>query len=129
MYPRRSVEPRRLSMMQRARARMSRGITGLCAALVMAGAWAQEPATEAREAAAEPTYAPEPKGYWTGPLNGPVPETLTGGKVIRLAELQMLLKHGNVVTIDVSNKPRRPEGLSSSAPWMPLPQQVIPGSL
>jgi PQQ-dependent catabolism-associated CXXCW motif protein len=77
----------------------------------------------------EPHYAPEPEGYWTGAMNAPVPETLTGGKVIRVAELETLLKHGNLVIIDVSNKPRRPEGLDKSTPWLPLPQQVIPQSL
>jgi PQQ-dependent catabolism-associated CXXCW motif protein len=84
-------------------------------------------AQEAKEEGQE--VAPEPKGYWKGPMNGPVPATITGGKVIRLPELLTLLKRGMVVSVDVSNMPKRPEGMSPSAPWMPLPQQVIPGSV
>jgi PQQ-dependent catabolism-associated CXXCW motif protein len=99
-------------------------IAGLCVLLALGGvAEAQTADTE------ETTYAQEPEGYWTGPMNGPVPETLTGAKVIDITALQTLLKHGNVATIDVSNKPRRPEGLAKDSPWLPLPQQVIPGSL
>ena len=88
-----------------------------------------EDAAAATEQADELSYAPEPEGYWSGAMNGPVPQTLKGGKVIHRTELETLLKRGNVATIDVSNKPRRPEGLSKDAPWLPLPQQVIPGSL
>jgi PQQ-dependent catabolism-associated CXXCW motif protein len=88
------------------------------------------------QAPAPPTQAPEdtgpvaePEGYWTGPANSPTPDTLQGGKVIHVEELTTLLKHGNVLVIDVSNKPKRPEGLAKDSPWLPVPQQVIPGSL
>jgi PQQ-dependent catabolism-associated CXXCW motif protein len=74
--------------------------------------------------------APEPSGYWTGPVNSAVPETITGGKVIHDAHrLRALLKHPGTVIVDVSNAPRRPENLATGAPWLPLPHRAIPGTL
>ena len=74
--------------------------------------------------------APEPPGFWTGPINSAVPATLAGGKVIHDARhLQTLLQRPGTVVIDVSNAPRRPDNLSTGAPWLPLPHQAIPGSL
>ena len=59
-----------------------------------------------------------------------MPATLAGGKVINNArQLQSLLKRPNVVIVDVSNAPRRPDNLASGAPWLPVPHQAIPGSL
>jgi PQQ-dependent catabolism-associated CXXCW motif protein len=71
----------------------------------------------------------EPAGFWTGPINSPVPATLAGGKVIHAQELADLLKQTrSLVVIDVSNEPKRPAGMAPDAPWLPLPQEVIPGS-
>ena len=57
--------------------------------------------------------APEPTGYWTGPINAPVPATLTGGTVISSAHrLQALLRHKDAVLIDVSNAPKRPDNMA-----------------
>jgi PQQ-dependent catabolism-associated CXXCW motif protein len=85
--------------------------------------WADAPAGKNSAAA-------EPSGFWTGPVNSAVPNTLTGGKVIRKArELVGLLRQGGAVVVDVSNAPRRPEGLAPGAPWLPLPHRAIPGSM
>jgi PQQ-dependent catabolism-associated CXXCW motif protein len=74
--------------------------------------------------------AAEPPGYWTGPINSPVPLTLTGGTVIHNAhQLRALIKQGGTVIVDVSNAPRRPEHMAPDAPWLPLPHRAIPGSL
>jgi PQQ-dependent catabolism-associated CXXCW motif protein len=74
--------------------------------------------------------AAEPSGYWTGPINSPVPLTLTGGTVIKNAhDLRKLLRQGGTIIVDVSNAPRRPENLAPGAPWLPLPHHAIPGSL
>ena len=74
--------------------------------------------------------APEPSGFWTGPINSAVPATLAGGKVINSAhQLQSLLQVPATVIVDVSNAPRRPDNLAIGAPWLPLPHQAIPGSL
>jgi PQQ-dependent catabolism-associated CXXCW motif protein len=76
------------------------------------------------------TPAPEPSGFWTGPINSAVPATLAGGKVINSArQLQSLLKQPATVIVDVSNAPRRPDNLATGAPWLPLPHQAIPASL
>lgn len=84
----------------------------------------------ALSAANNKTAAAEPSGYWTGPVNSAVPETLSGGTVIHKArQLRTLLRQGGVVLVDVSNSPRRPERLAPGAPWMPLPHRAIPGSL
>jgi PQQ-dependent catabolism-associated CXXCW motif protein len=73
---------------------------------------------------------PEPSGYWTGPINSPVPATLSGGVVITdVHRLQALQKDKNAVVIDVSDAPRRPDNMAPGAPWLPLPHQAIPGSL
>ena len=71
----------------------------------------------------------EPEAFWSGPINSAVPATIYGGKVLHVQELTRLLQQTNPVVIDVSNEPKRPPGMASDAPWLPLPQQVIPGSV
>jgi len=73
--------------------------------------------------------APEPADFWTGPVNSPVPGTVSGGKVIHARKLAALLKGGDAVIVDVSSAPRRPENLPASTPWLPLPHQGIPGAI
>ena len=89
---------------------------------------ADPPASEASKADAA-VITDEPVDYWTGPINGPVPATLSGGAVLHTEELSALLKESNVVLVDVSNLPHRPEKLAEGALWLPKPHQVIPGSL
>lgn len=73
---------------------------------------------------------PEPAGYWSGPIDSPVPASLAGGQVIGARELATLLKADPApVVIDSSNAPARPAEMASDAPWLPLPHQAIPGSL
>jgi PQQ-dependent catabolism-associated CXXCW motif protein len=73
---------------------------------------------------------PEPSGYWSGPVNSPVPAALSGGTVIHNAhQLRALMRQGGLVLVDASNAPRRPESLAPGAPWMPIPHRAIPGSL
>lgn len=72
---------------------------------------------------------PEPPGFWTGPVNSPVPATLSGGKVIHAAELAKLIEEPRPLIIDVSNMPKRPEGMAADAPWLPLPHDAIPGAM
>jgi PQQ-dependent catabolism-associated CXXCW motif protein len=71
----------------------------------------------------------EPEGFWSGPINSAVPATIAGGRVIHAQELAQLLKQKKPLVIDVSNEPKRPAGMAADAPWLPLPQQVIPGSV
>lgn len=72
---------------------------------------------------------PEPEGYWTGDINSDVPATIAGGEVIYARELADLLTRERVLLIDVSNAPKRPAQMAPGAPWLPLPHDVIPGSL
>lgn len=76
------------------------------------------------------TPVAEPKDFWLGPVNSPVPGTLSGGTVIRTAkDLAALLKQRRAVVVDVSNSQARPDKLAPQAVWMPPPHPVIPGSL
>ena len=91
------------------------------------------PAPAAPSAAAA-TPAPEspvaePRDFWLGPINSPVPRTLSGGTVIRANDLSALLKQRRAIAVDVSSSPQRPEKLAPQAVWMPPPHPVIPGSL
>jgi PQQ-dependent catabolism-associated CXXCW motif protein len=73
--------------------------------------------------------AAEPDGFWQGPVNDPVPNTIRGGKVIHAKALAALLKDKGVVVVDVSNAPRRPGNLPASTTWLPLPHRAIPGAI
>jgi PQQ-dependent catabolism-associated CXXCW motif protein len=77
------------------------------------------------------TAPPEPEGFWNGPTNDPVPNTIKGGKVIHTQDLAALLKRKDqkVVVVDVSNGPRRPDELPITTTWLPVPHQAIPGAL
>src|SRR5262249_35694571 len=83
----------------------------------------------ARPALSAAPAVDEPKDYWTGAINGPVPATIHGGKVINARRLAALLKDPLTVVVDVSNEPTRPEGLAPGAPWLPVPHQAIPGAI
>lgn len=72
---------------------------------------------------------PEPDGFWTGPINSDVPASIRGGKVVHAAELQELIEQHDPLLIDVSNMPKRPEGMPADAPWMPLPHEAIPKAI
>src|ERR1700759_561186 len=73
---------------------------------------------------------PEPPGFWTGPVNDPVPETIAGGKVIHTQALAALLHQKTpTVIVDVSNGPRRPDNLPATTQWLPLPHRAIPGAI
>jgi PQQ-dependent catabolism-associated CXXCW motif protein len=76
-----------------------------------------------------PGAVAEPSGFWTGPINSPVPKTLSGGKVIHTRKLAQLLKASSAVVVDVSNAPRRPDNLAPTSTWLPLPHPAIPGAI
>jgi PQQ-dependent catabolism-associated CXXCW motif protein len=91
------------------------GITAILAALLSTGLWA----------------ATEPDGFWTGPVNDPVPTTIKDGKVIHTQDLATLLetKKDKVVLVDVSDAPRRPDNLPATVTWLPVPHPAIPGAI
>lgn len=80
-------------------------------------------------AAAAAAAVQEPAGYWTGEINGPVPATLEGGRVLHAREAAAWLKQPGAIVIDVSNAPRRPPELAPGAPWLPLPHRALPGAV
>ena len=103
---------------------------GVVAAAVASVAAAASPDSTQPRPSAATEAPPEPSGYWTGPINSPVPVTLSGGVVISdVHRLQALQKDKNAVVVDVSDAPRRPDNMAPGAPWLPLPHQAIPGSL
>ena len=99
--------------------------------LGLPGAQAGAPAHGSAVAEPHPDAVSEPHGFWTGPVNDPVPNTIEGGKVIHTRALAALLKHknGSAVIVDVSNAPRRPDNLPASTTWLPVPHQAIPGAI
>jgi len=90
-----------------------------------------DPATKAQVQTQAPAPAHEPEnGYWTGPVNDPVPATLQEGHVIHTPALAKLLKNKrNIVVVDVSSAPRRPENLPATTVWLPVPHLGIPGAI
>jgi len=74
-------------------------------------------------------HAPEPDGYWLGPVRGPVPATIAGGTVIDTAALAQLLANGGAVLMDVADAPHRPTGLPAGTLWLPPPHRDIAGSV
>lgn len=111
-----------------AHTRLSRPVLAITLALLLA---ASIPSLAAPPPGAHNNVvAAEPSGYWTGPVNAPVPLSLSGGTVVQSArQLRTLLGRSGTVVVDVSNAPRRPESLAPGAPWLPLPHRAIPGSL
>ena len=73
--------------------------------------------------------ASEPAGFWTGPVNDPVPESIQGGQVIHTEALSALLKQTKPVVVDVSDSPHRPENLPATTTWLPVPHPGIPGAI
>jgi PQQ-dependent catabolism-associated CXXCW motif protein len=106
---------------------LRRGWYTLHIALILAGPVVSEPLALAAARAHEDA-APEPSGYWTGPINSAVPHTIAGGSVIHASRLSVLLNRGATV-VDVSGAPRRPDNMATGAPWLPLPHQAIPGAI
>jgi PQQ-dependent catabolism-associated CXXCW motif protein len=64
-----------------------------------------------------------------GDVDAPVPSTIQGGTAIHTRQLAALLGQRGAVVIDVSDAPRRPDGMAPGAPWMPLPHRAIPHAL
>ena len=71
--------------------------------------------------------APEPDGFWTGPMGGPVPATIAGGTVVDTAELAALIAAEKPVLVDVGPMPHKPDNIAAEA-WVPPPHRTLPGS-
>lgn len=69
----------------------------------------------------------EPQALWTGAMHGETPATLAGAKVIDTEDVARL-KEGGAVLIDLSERPKKPEKVSSDTPWLPI-HLSIPGAV
>jgi PQQ-dependent catabolism-associated CXXCW motif protein len=83
----------------------------------------------AEKAAATNEHVDEPTGFWHGDINGPVPASIQGGQVLQLAGVQKFIKSGDALIVDVSNAPRKPDGLAPDAPWLPVSHKALPKSI
>jgi PQQ-dependent catabolism-associated CXXCW motif protein len=76
--------------------------------------------------AADPA-PPEPAGIWTGPLQGAVPATITGGKVVDAAAIETLVAQEQAVLIDVAPWPHKPANAGED--WVLPPHRSLPGAV
>ncbi|SFK30081.1 rhodanese-like domain-containing protein [Methylocapsa palsarum] len=73
--------------------------------------------------------APEPNDYWSGPMQGETPATLTGGRVLQTQDMAALIAAGGLALIDVAEAPRRPDTRAPGSVWTPPPHRNIAGSI
>ncbi len=110
-----------------------RALTGglvVCALLLLPALAAAAEQQKAHAKTATAGGVVEPAGYFTGNVNSPVPASLHGGKVIHVQALSKLVLAGaNLVIVDVSNAPVRPDNLAAGATWDPPLHRGIPGAL
>jgi PQQ-dependent catabolism-associated CXXCW motif protein len=71
----------------------------------------------------------EPEGYRLDDYRAPVPETLTGARVITTAEAEVIWRAKNGVFIDVLPRPPKPSNLPAGTIWRDRPRFNIPGSV
>ncbi len=71
----------------------------------------------------------EPEGYRTEDYRSPVPETLTGARVITTAEAETIWRAKSGVFIDVLPRPPKPLNLPAGTIWRDRPRHNIPGSI
>ncbi len=70
----------------------------------------------------------EPADSWTGPMHGETPATLAGAKVVDAEAVARLKDSDKAVLLDVAETPKKPEKISSDAPWLPI-HLTIPGAV
>lgn len=71
---------------------------------------------------------PEPEGYRTDEYRSPVPETLTGAKVIQIEEAEDLHKNDAAVFVDVYPRPPKPPNLPEGTVWRDPTHMTIEGA-
>jgi PQQ-dependent catabolism-associated CXXCW motif protein len=70
----------------------------------------------------------EPEGFRMDDYNAPVPDALTGARVVDASGLAAAMAAG-AVAIDVLPSPRRPPLQRADQPWLPMPHMNVFGSL
>jgi PQQ-dependent catabolism-associated CXXCW motif protein len=86
-------------------------------ALAAGGAWAAE--------AGPPP--PQPEGYWTGPMHGRTPASLTGATVVDAAALARLIATDKPLLLDVAAAEVKPPDLPAER-WRPV-HRSAPGAV
>jgi len=71
----------------------------------------------------------EPEGYRTDEYRAPVPETLTGARVITTAQAETIWRAKNGAFIDVLPRPPKPSNLPAGTICRDRPRYNIPGSI
>ncbi len=71
----------------------------------------------------------EPEGYRTEEYRAPVPETLTGARVITTAEAETIWRAKNGLFVDVLPRAPKPSNLPAGTIWRDRPRLNIPGSV
>ena len=81
-------------------------------------------------APSHPAFAavPEPEGFRMEQYQAPVPDTLTGAKVLRTDEAAELWQSGGALFIDVLPKPPKPD-LPEGTVWQEPSRLDVPGSV
>jgi PQQ-dependent catabolism-associated CXXCW motif protein len=72
---------------------------------------------------------PEPEEYRADNYRTPVPETLTGARVLTTAEAETIWRAGTGIFIDVLPRPPKPGNLPAGTVWRDKPHFNIPGSV
>lgn len=70
----------------------------------------------------------EPDGYRMEEYRAPVPETLSGARVVSVAEAETLWRAGEAIFIDVLPRPPKPD-FPEGTVWHEPPHRDIPGSV
>src|ERR1700759_3937413 len=71
----------------------------------------------------------EPEGFRTDAYRAPVPETLSGARVITTAEAEAIWRAKNGAFVDVLPQPPKPSNLPAGTIWRDRPRFNIPGSI
>ena len=74
-----------------------------------------------------PQPVSEPAGFWTGPMQGVVPASIAGGRVVDTQQLAALMQ-SRPVLVDVAMPIRRPDTIPEGT-WVPPPHHTLPGSV
>lgn len=82
----------------------------------------------AAAALADPGVA-VPDGYRMDEYRAAVPDTVPGGVVLHVADLQAAIARGGIVLIDVLPAPRQPPGMRPGTLWLPPHHPSLPGAL
>lgn len=72
---------------------------------------------------------PEPSGFRMENYRAPVPDRLTGARVVDTDEAHALWREGRAIFVDVLPRARKPENLPDGTYWRETPRQDIPGSI